>query len=359
MKSLRKLMYLYLAVVSLSSCDSKEDVEEIVPAKSYEVSIISTSPESPSTICLDEWITINFNYKSDDDDVLVFIRPMTEGDLTPGYAAEPSSLLPNGNGSSITKFKIMSGDKVSIDQLRIQMFNADQSELLFEEMIDVEFNMVSNFASITNYEGEEKTLKNGEWIYFNFDYKITVPTGARIFIRPFTHGELTPGYGASGSPIFTEEGSNLAGFTIQSGEMTHVDQLRIQILNHDQSELLSEEFVDADISFQGTTVNITKILPETNVLDFGDKVDITFDYDVIESEGVRIFIRPFTNGSLSPSYGASGSGIFKNDGSNTVNFTISTGADDVHVDQLRIKVVSPDQSKVILEKFVDVDFTFK
>ncbi len=359
MKTLKQLMYLYLAVLALSSCDSKEDVEEIVPLKNFAVEITGTTPDSPASICLDEWVVVNYNYKSDEDDVLLFIRPMSAGELTPGYAAEPSSLLPIGNGSGITKFKITSGDDITIDQLRIEMYNADQSELLLEKFVDVEFNVVLNSVEIKNYSGEEKHLNNGEWIDFDFDYKITNPSGARIFIRPFTDGDRSPNYGASGSPIFNGEGNSDAGFTINAGEITHIDQLRIQVFNHDQSELLLEKFVDADITYKGTTVKITDLVPNTNELDFGDKVEITFEYDVVELEGARIFIRPFTDGELSPNYSASPSPIFTNDGSHTVEFSISSGSDDIHVDQLRILVVNPSQTKTILEKFVDVDYTFK
>lgn len=357
MKPISKLLFLSMAIFTLFSCDPKEEMAEIAVDKDFQVNITSTTPASPSDICIDEWVEVSFNYKSDEDNVLVFIRPFTDGDLTPNYAAEASSLLPLGNGAKTTKFKISSGGDVTIDQLRIQMFNSDQSELLLEKFVAVEFNVVSNGVTITEANpATPATLKNNEWIEFDYDYKISQPEGAQIFIRPFTEGSLSPNYAASGSPIFNGTGSDQAGFTITSGEQTHVDQLRITIYDKDNSVLLSEQFVDTDITFKGSSVNITEITPNDD-LAFGEKVQIAFEYDIVEAEGARIFIRPFSNGALSPGYAASGSPIFTGDGNYDVNFTISSG-DEVHVDQLRIQILSPDQSTLISEKFVDVDYTF-
>ncbi|MEZ4891778.1 MAG: hypothetical protein R2778_02040 [Saprospiraceae bacterium] len=45
-------------------------------------------------------------------------------------------------------------------------------------------------------------------------------------------------------------------------------------------------------------------------LENGSMVNVHYDYYNDEGMDTRIFVRPFTNGSLSPGYGASGSGLY-------------------------------------------------
>jgi hypothetical protein len=94
-------------------------------------------------------------------------------------------------------------------------------------------------------------LNFGEEISVSFNYNITEPGGARIFIRPLTGTILTPNYAASGSPVYTGNGNATATFTIKSGE-TEIDKLRIQVFNSSQSELLFE--FNFPVSYQFTAV---------------------------------------------------------------------------------------------------------
>jgi hypothetical protein len=82
-------------------------------------------------------------------------------------------------------------------------------------------------------------LNFGEEITISFDYNISEPDGARIYIRPLTGIIPTSNYAASGSPVYTGEGNATVTFTINSGE-TEIDKLRIQVYNATRSELLFE-----------------------------------------------------------------------------------------------------------------------
>ena len=68
----------------------------------------------------------------------IFARPFTSGALTPNYAAHPSPLYPVGTGSASGWFTISDGT-VKVDQIRIQMWNADQTRLLFQTKIPVSY----------------------------------------------------------------------------------------------------------------------------------------------------------------------------------------------------------------------------
>jgi hypothetical protein len=94
-------------------------------------------------------------------------------------------------------------------------------------------------------------------------------------------------------------------------------------------------------------------------LDFGDLVNIDFDYD-ISGTNERIFARPFTSGALSPAYSASPSGLYNGAGTQMGDsFTIFfSGLDVVHVDSIRFEIYNEDQSTLLATQFFDADFTF-
>lgn len=93
-------------------------------------------------------------------------------------------------------------------------------------------------------------------------------------------------------------------------------------------------------------------------LDFDERVNITFDYDMMGESG-RIFARPFFQGVNSPNRAASGSGVFTGTGTATVFFTIrDQGQIFEEIDSIRFQIVSPDQSVILNTQFFDVDFSF-
>lgn len=107
----------------------------------------------------------------------------------------------------------------------------------------------------------------------------------------------------------------------------------------------------------GQSVSITDISPDSPAaLNFNDQVDIQFDFRFRVPNGVRIFIRPFTSGNLTPNYAASGSPVYNGSGRGSANFTIRSG--NATVDQLRIQVLSVAQNDLLFEFFVPVEFTF-
>lgn len=197
---------------------------------------------------------------------------------------------------------------------------------------------------------------NGEQLQFSFEYAINEPGGARIFPRPFTNGSLTPGYGASGSPVYSGDGTGNAFFTINSGEVV-VDEIRFLITNADQTETLREFYIPVSYYFGENGVNNFSFSQDQEIGSqlLGEQVNITFDYNIFHPGGTRIFVRPFTDGNLTPGYGASGSPVFTGTGSQTVNFTINSGV-NVRVDSLRVTVLNEDQTVTLSTFFIPVNW---
>lgn len=196
----------------------------------------------------------------------------------------------------------------------------------------------------------------GEQVQFTFEYTIDEPGGARIFARPFTNGNLTPGYGASGSPIYTGDGTGSAFFTINSGQAV-VDEIRFLITTADQTTTLREFYIPVSFHFGENGVNNFSFSQpqEIGSLLLGEQVQISFDYNISHPGGARIFVRPFTDGNLTPGYGASGSPVFSGTGTQTVNFTINSG-NNVRVDALRVTILNESQSQTLNTFFIPVNW---
>ncbi|RPI03006.1 MAG: T9SS C-terminal target domain-containing protein [Calditrichaeota bacterium] len=198
----------------------------------------------------------------------------------------------------------------------------------------------------------------GEQININFDYFTTSPGGVRIFVRPISNNSTSPGYGAHGSPLYpVGNGSGSGWFTINSGKIV-VDQVRIQMYNADQSQLILEAFIPVVYHFSTHSIydiHISPISPTS--IPLTQNVNITFKYKTDEPTGVRIFARPITGGTTSPGYGAHGSPLYPVGNGNGDGF-FNIGSGNVTVDHIRFQMYNADQSQLLLEFFVPVEFHY-
>jgi len=179
-------------------------------------------------------------------------------------------------------------------------------------------------------------LDHGTIVDIDIDYKVDHPDGALIFARPFTNGSLSPGYGASGGP-FVEMGTGTVNqfFTLNFGDTT-VDQIRVDMRSPDQSETYLEIFIPVTLVFSENGIfNIEMNHGEYSRLPHGEDLVINFDYGTNLAGGCRIYARPFTNGSLTPGYGASGSIELPAEGSYSQYFSFDGDAD---VDHIRFQI---------------------
>ena len=197
---------------------------------------------------------------------------------------------------------------------------------------------------------------HGEQVEIDFEYSIDEAGGARIFVRPFSNGSLSPGYSASGSPLYSGDGTGSSMFTIGGGEVM-VDEIRFLITNADQTATLREFYIPVKYFFSTNGVHNFQFSAEQEVTSFllGEQVFIDFDYLINQPGGVRVFIRPFTNGALTPGYSATGSAAYTGSGSETANFSITAGT-NVRVDELRVNITNEDQSETLQTFFIPVNW---
>lgn len=323
------------------------------------VTNIVLNPDSPNILRTNQNVTASFTYITNEPTgVRIFVRPFTNGALSPNYAGNPSGIYPTGSGQASGFFTITSGEVV-VDQVRIQIYNANQSSLLFEAFLPVHYYFTpADHAvyGITWGPDTPNVLPLDQDATQRFSYITREPNGVRIFVRPFTNGALTPSYAAHGSPVYPTGGGSASGsFTITSGQPV-VDQVRIQMLNADQSVLLFEAFLPVYYRFKNQTnsVNNITISPDTpNIFRYQDNVNLSFNYNTDFPSGVRIWARPFSGASLSPNYAAHGSVIHPTgSGSATGSFRLTTGP--MVVDKIRIQMWDPDQTVLLFEAFLPV-----
>lgn len=214
------------------------------------VSNFKFNPIEPAALLFNQDVNLTFDYVTDQaGGARIFARPFSGGDLTPNYAAHGSPLYPAGFGNGAGSFNITASEAV-VDHVRIQMKNADQSQLLYEELIPVNYHYSTHsINNIVLTPGPHAFFTFNQHVDLTFNYATSEPTGVRIFARPFSSGSLSPNYGAHGSPSYPSgSGSGSGYFTIQFGDI-FVDQVRFQMYNDNQSQLLLEFFVPAAYLF--------------------------------------------------------------------------------------------------------------
>ena len=87
-------------------------------------------------------------------------------------------------------------------------------------------------------------------IMITYDYLVTEPDGARIWVTGVTSDGST-GNIYSSSPIYKGSGSKNAILSFESDKPSvHIEKLRIHVTNPDQSEDILEQFVDVDYTFE-------------------------------------------------------------------------------------------------------------
>lgn len=321
------------------------------------VELVSLNPSSPATLFVKENVEFTLNYNtSEASGVRIFGRPFTAGSPTPNYAAHASPIHTAGEGT-ISGFFTIKDNPNNVDQIRFQMWDADQNNLLYEFFVDVDYEFISHSVEMNSANPETPaTLCLGERVEFTYSYRTNEPTGVRIFGRPITDGNPTPGYSAHGSEIHpTGEGTGNGYFTLTDNSY-HIDQIRFQIYDADQSNLLYEYFVNVDYTYIAHKVVLDRITTSPSTLTVGQSVKFEFDYKTNEPSGVRIFGRPFTNGNPTPDYSAHASSIYpEGEGNGNGFFNINSPS---KVDQVRFQMWDANQSTLLYEYFVNVDYKY-
>jgi hypothetical protein len=154
--------------------------------------------------------------------------------------------------------------------------------------------------------------------------------------------------------LTSSEGLNSLWFSTSSNEIPP-EYVSIEIDDRECGEIVDSNSVAVLDRHYITQIDLSPNTPAE--LYQNEYVDITFNYHTTEYGGVRIFVRPFTNGALTLNYAAHPSNIYPSGGgSGSGYFTITSGSPTV--DQLRFRMYNADQSELLLEFFMDVSYSF-
>jgi hypothetical protein len=346
---------------SVRASPARQEAEPQSPAApgDHLVTNVRLSPDTPNVIRDNQNVNLTFDYITNQvGGVRIFVRPFTDGAESPNYAAHPSPLYPTGSGSDTGWFTISTGTVV-VDQIRIQILNDSQTTLLFEAFLPVYYLFTDAVDTVNNFSLRPDTpdvLALNQNVDLTFNYVTRQQNGVRIWARPFTNGQLTPNYGAHGSPIYQPgAGSGSGFFTIMSGQVV-VDQIRVQMWDPNQTTLLFEAFLPVYYRFRSPTNIVTQIefTPDTpNIFKYTDNVNLTFNYATNQAGGVRIWARPFSGANLSPNYAAHGSPVYPiGSGIGTGSFRLTAGP--MIVDRVRIQMWDANQTTLLFEAFLPV-----
>jgi len=194
------------------------------------------------------------------------------------------------------------------------------------------------------------------WVEVTIDYKVTAPGGARIWVGPMSGGSGTPGAGVSGSVVVPPgSGTVVRGFDVsQPGAVDHV---RVYMYDATTVTLVQEIFLPLYLYYDDHGVfHIEMSASSPSWLRHGSNIDIGFDYESSHAGNLRITARPYTDGSLTPGYGASGSVSLPPSGSYSQWFNFT---EDRDVDAIRFQITTDDWSTVIHEFLVPVDLHWR
>jgi hypothetical protein len=154
--------------------------------------------------------------------------------------------------------------------------------------------------------------------------------------------QITAGTSGSGDGSVSYTVGTYTGATVRSGTIT------VAGLTHSVTQGPAPRH-------EVTNIVMTPSSPASLV--FSDEVNITFDYHTDEDDGVRIFARPYSDGSPTPNYAVHGSDVYPaGDGSGTGWFTILSGG--VTVDQVRVFINNADFTELLFETYIDVSYDF-
>ncbi len=136
-KSINWKVFIATSIVLLSLATFSHSFSAL--AAGHSVTNVTLNPPTPNILVHNQRVNISFSYSTTEaGGVRIFARPFVGGSPAPGYAASPAGISPVGSGTGTQWFTITSGN-VTVDRIRIQMFNANQTQLLFEAYLPVHY----------------------------------------------------------------------------------------------------------------------------------------------------------------------------------------------------------------------------
>ncbi len=325
---------------------------------SHLVTALNFSHASPNILRAGQSLAIDFQYNTTEPGgVRIDIRPFTDGALTPNASPVSSPLYPPASdGKGSTSFTITSGAAV-VDELRVQMWNAARTVLLFEASLPV-FYYFSDATSLAyNFvldASSPNVLLLNQELTFRFDYLTREAGGVRISGQPFSAGQETPGADVSASPLYPAGGGSGSGRFTVTGAQVVVDALRVRVLSESSAAVLMEVFLPVYFRFKPenhSVYNLQPDLQQSNILRFSQDLVVRFSYRSDQDGGVQVLFTPFSGPRPTPNQVASTSPVYPTgSGAGSASFRIASSA--VVVDKVRVQMWDAGGAKLLFEAFL-------
>jgi hypothetical protein len=325
---------------------------------------ITLTPRTPDVLRLNENVNLSFSYTTNQaGGVRIYARPYTRGALTPNYAAHGSPLYPTGTGAASGFFTITSGS-VTVDRIRLQMWDANQTTLLFEAFLPVHYRFTDAPGELLSRIGLTSSTPNvvklKQKVLVSFGFASTKSTGVRVVARPLTNGRPTRNSATATSPLYPMgSGTGQTWFTVKKSPAT-VTQLRLTMWNASRTKVLFKTTIPVHYQFKRTanivySVEFSPAPP--NILKFGENVSLTMRYTTNEAGGVYIWARPFSGGALAPNYAAHGSPLYPVGAGIASGYFTILGT--VLVNQIRVQMWNASQTRLLFSAKIPVSYPFK
>jgi len=204
-----------------------------------------------------EHFDISFGYDLlNPDGMRVKVYPYWNGSECAGATMSTSLINPSGEGTGNVWFSIDSRGGTEVDQVKIEVWSADNTRKFYEEFHDVYLYFHSDEETITEIDlshGYTGSLKYLDSVYVCFCYKLP-PGGQAIVILDCKYrGETVPGLFPSGPSVYTNYiGCECEWFYVQSlkgsKEVIPMDEIELRLFNMG-GDLVAQRNIPVNYSF--------------------------------------------------------------------------------------------------------------
>ena len=315
---------------------------------------------SPSYLPHSELVTVTIDCKVDSlEGARIHVMPFSSGQMTPNLVSDPGTLVPEGQSTVTRTFGVTSGNH-TVDQVRIRMTNAQDTMVLLEFFLPVEYIYGPyGMFNIQIEKSEYSVLARGEDLYIDFDFGSPGPDNVIVFIRPFFDGSPVIGYSSGGGRGGSPSGSASLRFNFGTPPKD-INQVHFKMTNADQSVILLE--FDLPVHYFWRAIGISNYSfsrPSPSPVHNSELMEMTFDYYTQLGGGgdILLLTEPYFNGSLvTGGFPQTRPVIPSGSGSDIRRFG-STGT--TYVNQVRLLATTPDQSVTFIDILIPVEYEFR
>jgi hypothetical protein len=313
------------------------------------------SPASPATIALNSRVNITFSYtQNTTTGVRIYSEPLYNGATIAGAGTNPSPLYTTASGTGTGFFQI--SNPATVNQVRFRIYASNNTTLLYEKTVAVNYTIVSyNLSNIVFSPASPATIATNSRVNISLNYIQSTTTGVRIYCEPLFNGSLISGAGVNPSPLYTTPTGTASCF-FQSSSPATVNQVRFRIYASDNTTLLYEKIVAVNytiVNYNLSNIVFSPASPAT--IATNSRVNITLNYVQTTTTGVRIYCEPLNNGSLISGAGVNPSPLYTT-ATGTANCFFQSSS-PATVDQVRFRIYASDNTTLLYEKIVAVNYT--